>query len=761
MSLKESIATLSSHFEHMTLNFSGVSSVQPVQASGYPLFFKTVNSRPHTREYTSHHTTSYFTFDPKANPSITHFPSFPAAENDIQAETYSPSRDFRALFRKNGDKTILEIWSKTCLIKSLRVSDLHGAIYSSPEFCSGRGITWSQDEKKIAYIAEKKEEKFPKYFDDFANDEEASRALKTFEYRQDLGESYRGKVTPTLFLYEIQEEQLYRVANIPPEIIPTQLSFADKQGSRLVFCGYKFKAVRFGIKYCYNRDSKIYYVNKLVLERLKEDKTKKLSEDEKKVQKEKIKQEGEENKPTLISDDDIAVFPVLNQDLTKLVYVFSPWTNTHTTGFGLKLIDLPIDGFSSEGEKSKPKLVLDIVHERNPDFAGIMGYHEKLNTLSFLPNSKFIVFNSDIRSAVGLFILNIETKEVRRIDKPKFQSEEWKLNQTQNELLFARISNIESQSRFAIYEGINTSADSIDEAIKNAKWHIFDTDPKQSSQGAASPKAFLNNIGEIEEKIIEQNGIESVFFSLKEFKDSKGNLVPVGKRPLMVLLHGGPHGTTTGVFTVSRHYSLYKGYNILCPNFTGSTGFGQKFLDGLPTKIGQIDCDEVVGTIEYCTKNGLGDPSRVVVAGGSYGGYLPCVIMAKFPKLFKCAIIRNPVVNAVNTYETSDIPEWTTGEVFNKEMDFEYTGEEIKKLYEASPIGMNRDIKTSILLMLGGKDRRVPPEGGVHYYKALKHAGVDITLLYYPEDEHSLASNQDTETDQFVRMFSYLDEKVN
>jgi len=84
----------------------------------------------------------------------------------------------------------------------------------------------------------------------------------------------------------------------------------------------------------------------------------------------------------------------------------------------------------------------------------------------------------------------------------------------------------------------------------------------------------------------------------------------------------------------------------------------------------------------------------------------------------------------------------------------------MKKMYEISPIGMNRDIKTSILLMLGGKDKRVPPEGGVQYYKALKHNGVDISLLYYPEDEHGLAASQETETDQFIRTFSYLENKL-
>ncbi len=744
---KELVETLASHFEYLTLNYPAISNVHVVSAANNCLTLKAVYSQPHMREQLSHTNSHFFTYDPSASPSIRQFPSFPASENEVQAEVYSPSKNFRALFRKSGDKTSLEIWGKNGLIKSIKVSDLHGAIYNDAQFCL-EGLRWSQDEKRIVYIAEKKEEKYPKYFDDLTTDEEVSKAFKGFEYRQDLGEGYRGKVTPSLFVYDVREEQVYRVTNLPVELIPTQVSFADKEGKSMVFCGYKYPNVRQGLKFCYNRDSKIYHIKNVVLERMKEDKSKKLSEEEKKNQKEQIRKEGDENPPKLISNDDIAIFPIISQDFTKLVYLFSPWKVTHTTGLGLKLIDLS----NGVGENITPKVVVDIVQEPNENFAGFMGYHDRFNKMRFIGGNKYVVFNSDIRSGAGLFVVNLENGEVKRIDQPRYRSEEWRLTAIHENTILVRISNITGQNMVGICQNFNSAAASLEEVVKNIKWDISEIDPKQAASIGENKFAFLSKLGEVEERIINHKGIDSIFFSLKGAEGAK--------RPLMVLLHGGPHGALTGLFTVSKHYALYKGYNLLCPNFTGSTGYGQKFLDNLPTKIGQIDSDEVFAAIDYCVKNGLADSSKVVVVGGSYGGYLPCVMMAQHPELFKCAIIRNPVVSVGYCYEGSDIPEWAFGETFNKDHEYEVNGDVLKKMYEISPIGMNRDIKTSILLMLGGKDKRVPPEAGVQYYKALKHQGVDISLLYYPEDEHGLAASPETETDQFIRMYAYLENKL-
>jgi len=121
--------------------------------------------------------------------------------------------------------------------------------------------------------------------------------------------------------------------------------------------------------------------------------------------------------------------------------------------------------------------------------------------------------------------------------------------------------------------------------------------------------------------------------------------------------------------------------------------------------------------------------------------------------------MRNPVISLPFFVELSDIPEWIYAEVFGTAHNLEPTPEDYKTLYEYSPISMNKDIKSSVLLMLGAVDRRVPPGSGVNYYKILKSKGVDISMAWYPEDAHALASSSEVEFDNVVKIMAFIEEK--
>jgi len=109
--------------------------------------------------------------------------------------------------------------------------------------------------------------------------------------------------------------------------------------------------------------------------------------------------------------------------------------------------------------------------------------------------------------------------------------------------------------------------------------------------------------------------------------------------------------------------------------------------------------------------------------------------------------------------ESSDIPEWGYAEVFGTGMKIDPTPEDFKVLFEHSPICMNKKIKASVLVMLGGSDKRVTPGAGVNYYKILKSNGVDVSLAWYPEEGHSLAGNPEVEFDNVVKIMAFLEEK--
>jgi len=745
---KSSIQTLVSDFEYLSQNFPTITSIKPQTSSNGSLKFRVNYLHPNFRESTFHNANYLFSFNPNEEFSIQKISDFPSIENFVTAESFSPSKNFRAIIRTAPDKILLEIWGKNGLQKSVRISDYHGVVYADLEFTI-EALSWSADEKRILYFAERKQTRPPRLFDHFKSEEEAGKALNNYGYDEDFGEMFKGKCFPDLFLYDFEEDQLSKVLNIPEGIIPSQASFTNKEGSSIVFCGYHFKELKLGMKFTANRESKIYYIPQLVLRGLS---PKKISAEDFAIQEEKIKHDLMIHKSIVISHDDIAQVPIVSKDFTKLIYLYSSKRKTILLHFGIKMIDLSKGNLSTQTES---KVIFEIPKDGKGDFFGITTYQNRLTRIRFLSNSNYFVFNSYSRSSLGLFFGNIETKEIRRIDKTKFKSGECRLDAVEGDILFTSFSNIESESNFAVFSGFDSSKN-FEDALKNAKWHHFNFKPEESTQIHSNPQKVLSNIGEIEEKILNVNGMESVFFSLKETQEQSISK----KKPLIFFLHGGPHGISTGFFSMIMYYALYRGYNVLYPNFTGTTGFSQESEERLLGNIGELDAGEVKATLEYCAGNGLADSKKFIAVGLSYGGFLTGVMLAKFPELFRVAVLQNPVASMVNMYEASDVPDWPLAEVLNIDISNQVTGDMYKKMYEASPLSMNKNIKTSILLMVGEKDKRVPLQPSLLYYRLLKSEGVDIQIALYPNDEHVLSGTPDSISDQFVRIFALIDEKL-
>jgi len=758
MSAQPKLIPLINELSKRTLYTPLLTSIDPLTPSenGYPHNLRLVYAQQNYRESTPLKGSTYLNFDPSNNPAITEVPTFTSVENDILTDTYSPSRELRALFRKGTDKVVLEIWTKSGLWKSLRVSDFHDSLYADSVFCLTT-IVWSEDEKKILYIAEKKEEKSEKYFDVLDNEEQLAKTFEKFEYKQELGEGYRGRKNPLVFIYDIEQEQLFEVLNIPKDIIPTYVSFTDNQGNGIVFCGIDFRTMKLGVRFCSNRPSQIYYVEQLVL--LKAEKKKnsdgKREREEKNAERKKKEAEVEKKIAFTINKDAISTCPVLSKDKTKLVYFFSPWKTSHTMGFGMKVLKFA----DKAGNVEKEELIFDVVQERRKadEFPGVTGFVDILSKVTWI-NERYIVFNTYAGCSVGVFIVDTETKEIRRIDQGKYRSEEWLIKRFYDGNIVLTISNMDGGSRIGIFNGINLQAGNLQDLVKDAKWHTYELQINGFDNTIVSS---LEQKYEIYEKIIEVDGIESLFFGAKETKTAEGVEINNKSRPLVLFLHGGPHAVYTGISTVLRQYLINQGYNLLMPAFTGSLGYGQKFIEDLLGKIGEIDVEEIMKSLDYCIKEGLCDGSRVVIFGGSYGGYLCGVLMAKFSERFKGAIILNPVTNSTHLWTASDIPEWNTSEILNKDTIFDVTPDEIKKMYDMSPISMykGKEVKGSILLLLGEKDKRVHWGGGLQYYNMLKRKGADIKLLTYAEGEHSLAGVPEMEFDVLIQTANFLNEK--
>uniref|UniRef100_A0A4W3K1K9 Acylamino-acid-releasing enzyme n=1 Tax=Callorhinchus milii TaxID=7868 RepID=A0A4W3K1K9_CALMI len=225
--------------------------------------------------------------------------------------------------------------------------------------------------------------------------------------------------------------------------------------------------------------------------------------------------------------------------------------------------------------------------------------------------------------------------------------------------------------------------------------------------------------------------------------------------PLVVSPHGGPHSVFTAEWMLYPIALCKLGFAVLLVNYRGSSGFGQDNIYSLLGRIGSQDVKDVQYSVEQVLKMKLADPSKVFVTGGSHGGFLASHLVGQYPNFYKACATLNPVINIVSMLATTDIPDWCTVEAgFNYTVGQIPTPPILEAMLKKSPIShasQVRIIKTPLLILLGEKDKRVPPSQGLELYRTVKARGGVVRLLWYPENNHHI-SKVDAEADVFMNI---------
>jgi len=228
--------------------------------------------------------------------------------------------------------------------------------------------------------------------------------------------------------------------------------------------------------------------------------------------------------------------------------------------------------------------------------------------------------------------------------------------------------------------------------------------------------------------------------------------------PLAVYIHGGPHTTFTADFRPYTAGLCMCGYAVLMVNYRGSLGFGQDSINSLLGNIGRQDVDDVQGVVEQIVASGSVDKNRVVVIGGSHGGFLTVHAIGQFPNFYRAAVARNPVVNIASMLGSTDIPDWAFTETgLNFDPAAVPTVETYGEMLKRSPLVNVDRIKTPLMLMIGGKDLRVPTSQGLELKKALEARNVPLRVLWYADSSHPL-SEVKSEADAFINIIKWFDD---
>jgi dipeptidyl aminopeptidase/acylaminoacyl peptidase len=205
------------------------------------------------------------------------------------------------------------------------------------------------------------------------------------------------------------------------------------------------------------------------------------------------------------------------------------------------------------------------------------------------------------------------------------------------------------------------------------------------------------------------------------------------KYPLVLEIHGGPHGMYANAYFHEFQLLAAQGYVVVYGNPRGSQGYGSDFSSCTKGVWGSSDMPDVMALVDYTIEQGYVDASRLGVTGGSYGGFLTNWIIGHTDR-FKAAVTQRPVSNLHSFYGTSDI-----GSTFG---DYETGGTpwaNTEQFIKMSPIAYVDKIKTPLLIVHSEEDYRCPIEQAEQLFVSLKMLNQTVELLRFPDESHGLS----------------------
>ncbi|HAH08029.1 MAG TPA: S9 family peptidase [Elusimicrobia bacterium] len=228
--------------------------------------------------------------------------------------------------------------------------------------------------------------------------------------------------------------------------------------------------------------------------------------------------------------------------------------------------------------------------------------------------------------------------------------------------------------------------------------------------------------------------------------------VPKGL-PVVVNPHGGPWYRDVWRFNPEVQFLASRGYAVLQVNFRGSTGYGRKFWEASFKQWGRKMQDDVSDGVAYLVKEGIADPKRVAIYGGSYGGYATLAGLAFTPELYACGVDYVGVSNLF-TFLKSIPPYWKP----YLEMLYEMVGDPEKDkdlLAAASPVFHAGRIRAPLLVAQGAKDPRVNIDESNQIVEGLRKRGVQVEYLVKENEGHGF-HNEENRFEFYQAMEKFL-----
>ena len=240
-----------------------------------------------------------------------------------------------------------------------------------------------------------------------------------------------------------------------------------------------------------------------------------------------------------------------------------------------------------------------------------------------------------------------------------------------------------------------------------------------------------------------RDGLSLVVYStLPPGSDSDGDGIPDAPLPMVLIPHGGPWGRDSWGFNGWHQWLANRGYAVLSVNFRSSTGFGKSFTNAGDFEWGGKILEDQQDGVQWAIAQGIADPTRVAVMGGSFGGYSTLAGLTFYPEVFACGVDIVGPSNLITLLETIP-PYWKPMiELFTMRVGDHRTEEGRALLKAHSPLTYVDRIVRPLLIAQGANDPRVKQAESDQIVSAMQARGIPVAYALYPDEGHGFARPQ-------------------
>jgi dipeptidyl aminopeptidase/acylaminoacyl peptidase len=343
----------------------------------------------------------------------------------------------------------------------------------------------------------------------------------------------------------------------------------------------------------------------------------------------------------------------------------------------------------------------------------------------------------------------------------------WSANVDGREALYGRLVSGGEVYRFPLADGVDDFAGDVSPFSRDGQrliynhsgakapsdLYVLDLKTKQSIQLTNSFVAGLNSSSMVTPTLVHYPSRDGKF-TISAWAYVPNNIIRNQQYPAIVYIHGGPTSQSMDAFNRFVQYMNNQGYLVIAPNYRGGTGYGQEFQEANRHDAGGEELNDVIGAADFIRRTGFVDPAKLIVMGGSYGGYLTMMAVTRHPEMWAAGVPIVPFVNWFTEFENED-PQL-------QESDRLFMGDPVKDKalwHDRSPINFINKVKAPLLILAGANDPRCPKSEAQQVADAVKKQGGTAILKIYENEGHGF-SRVENQIDAYQRVADFLRVRV-